>query len=248
METAVPGQIKHAFRQSGLSEIRTGLEVSGDIASNGTVYSQNEACLTGIQAYTKTEVNNALALKAPLASPALTGTATASNLTVSTNLLIGATNVMTSLNSKANASDVYTRAQIISAFQPLIDSFTAPLKYTESILTGINTLSIDPEAILTIGDIDSSGTLTIDTIEAKAANHVRFTNNVLVEGNLDAELDISCRKLTVTEFHPIKPYIALYVAGNAISTSTAVGYLAPSNFTMTRVGAGLYTFNFTPAH
>jgi hypothetical protein len=44
METAVPGQIKHAFRQSGLSEIRTGLEVSGDISSNGTVWSQNEAC------------------------------------------------------------------------------------------------------------------------------------------------------------------------------------------------------------
>ena len=100
---------------------------------------------------------------------------------------------------------------------------------------------------MTIGDIDSSGTLSIDTIETKAANHVRFTNNVLVEGNLDAELDISCRKLTVTEFHPIKPYIALYVAGNAISTSTNVGFLPPSSFTVIRP-SNAYTFTFTNAH
>ena len=41
-----------------------------------------------------------LALKAPLASPALTGTATAVNLTVSGTLLNGTTNVLTSLNNK----------------------------------------------------------------------------------------------------------------------------------------------------
>jgi hypothetical protein len=98
METAVPGQIKHAFRQSGLSEIRTELQVSGDISSNGTVWSQNEACLTGVQAYTKTEVISALALKASLASPALTGTTTAANLTVSGNLTVNGTTTFTQAN------------------------------------------------------------------------------------------------------------------------------------------------------
>ena len=44
-----------------------------------------------------TSIGNALNLKAPLASPALTGTATAAALTVSGALLIGTTNVMTEL-------------------------------------------------------------------------------------------------------------------------------------------------------
>jgi hypothetical protein len=105
METAVPGQIKHAFRQSGLSEIRTGLEVSGDIASNGTVWSQNEACLTGIQAYTKAEVNTALNLKAPLATPNFTGTATFNNVAIANQLLVGIVDVMSTLNNKAPNSN-----------------------------------------------------------------------------------------------------------------------------------------------
>ena len=114
METAVPGKIKHAFRQSGLSEIRTGLEVSGDISSNGTVWSQHEACLTGIQAFTKSEVNTALALKAPLASPALTGTATAVNLTISGNLLAGTTNVLTALGEKATTTALNLKPPLAS--------------------------------------------------------------------------------------------------------------------------------------
>ena len=101
METAVPGQIMHAFRQSGLSNIRTELQVSGDIASTGTVWSQNEACLTGIQAYTKAQVNTALNLKAPLATPNFTGTATFNNVAIANQLLVGIVDVMSTLNNKA---------------------------------------------------------------------------------------------------------------------------------------------------
>ena len=48
-----------------------------------------------------TTMVNALAVKAPLASPALTGTATAVNLTVSGNLLKGTTNIIDELALKA---------------------------------------------------------------------------------------------------------------------------------------------------
>jgi hypothetical protein len=229
METAVPGQIKHAFRQSGLSEIRTELQVSGDISSNGTVWSQNEACLTGVQAYTKTEVISALALKAPLASPALTGTATAVNLTVSGTLLAGTTNVLTTLNSKANTSDVYTRTQIENALQQKIDSFVAPLKYTENLLTGINSLSIDPTASLAIGNV--------------AAASAQITNNCTIGGTCNIT-----GALTTTAFYAHKPYVALYVQANVIQTSTNVGFLAPSAFTMTHATNGLYSITFTPPH
>ena len=37
METAVPGQIMHAFRQSDMSTIRNGLQVTGDMAATGVV-------------------------------------------------------------------------------------------------------------------------------------------------------------------------------------------------------------------
>ena len=51
-----------------------------------------------VSSYTQTALN----LKAPLASPALTGTATAVNLTVSGTLLNGTTNVLTALGEKGN--------------------------------------------------------------------------------------------------------------------------------------------------
>ena len=50
-------------------------------------------------------MNTALALKAPLASPALTGTASAGDLTVSGNLLAGTTNVLTALGEKATTTN-----------------------------------------------------------------------------------------------------------------------------------------------
>ena len=79
------------------------------------------------------------------------------NLTVSGNLLVGTTNVLSTLNSKSNTSDVYTKIQTESGFQPKIDNITAPLKYTESILTGVgNTLSLD-----TTGTFSIAGNLSV---------------------------------------------------------------------------------------
>ena len=59
-------------------------------------------------------MNISLALKAPLASPALTGTATAVNLTVSGNLLAGTTNVLTALGEKATTTALNLKAPLAS--------------------------------------------------------------------------------------------------------------------------------------
>ena len=192
--------------------------------------------------------------KAPKASPAFTGLVTASNLTVATNLLIGTTNVLSSLNSKANTSDTYTKTETANFFHPKINTFVSPLKSELNILSGINSLSIDTTANLTIADIECSGTLSIDTIETKLSDHIQVNDNLTVagniatNGNLDVDFDITCRKLTITQFHPIKPYVALAVQSGAILTANAVGFLAPSSFTLTHTVGGLYSFNFTPAH
>ena len=162
----------------------------------------------------------ALDLKAPLASPALTGTATASNLTVATNLLIGTTNVLTSLNSKANTSDTYTRTQTVSLFQPLISSFGSPLRSDLNILSGVTTLSIEPTAILTIRDIDCSGTLSIDTIEVKQSDHIQCNNNLTIAGNLIVE-----------GFTDARPYVSLRVI-----TSTAAPAVASTGTTAASIG------------
>jgi hypothetical protein len=243
METAVPGQIKHACRQSGLSEIRTELQVSGDISSNGTVWSQNEACLTGIQAYTKTEVNNALALKAPLASPALTGTATAVNLTVSGTLLAGTTNVLTTLNSKANTSDVYTRTQIENALQPKIASFVAPLKYTENILTGINTLSIDATVPFPTGDIECSGTLSVDTIETRFSDTIQINDNVTITGEL-----VVAGNNMVQMLNPYWVAVVIgFSGGNPYFIRNGGRYAATALTRMSGQATGVVQFDF-PAH
>jgi hypothetical protein len=86
----------------------------------------------------------ALDLKAPKASPTFSGTATAADLTVNGALVVGTTNVVSALNLKANTSDVYTKTQIETTLQPKISAFNAPLKYTSNVLTGFNSLSLDP--------------------------------------------------------------------------------------------------------
>ena len=63
------------------------------------------AALNNDSTYAAT-ITSALAAKAPLASPASTGIATAAALTVSGNLINGTTNVLTSLNSKATTADL----------------------------------------------------------------------------------------------------------------------------------------------
>jgi hypothetical protein len=106
-------------------------------------------------------------------------------------LLVGTTNVASALNLKADTSSVYTRSQAAAAFQSTL-SFLSPLKNTVNILSNVQEVSIDTTVAFPIGDIESSGTLSIDTIEAHLADHVQFNNNLSVEGNLYAtgNLDI----------------------------------------------------------
>ena len=69
-------------------------------------------------------------------------------------------------------------------FQTIIDSFDAPLKFTENILTSFNTLSIDPTATLAIGDVECSGILRVDTIETKLSDTIQINDNVTITGDL----------------------------------------------------------------
>jgi hypothetical protein len=173
----------------------------------------------------------ALNLKAPLASPALTGTATAANLTVATNLLIGATNVLTTLNLKANTTDTYTRTQVANLFQPLITTFGSPLRCDVNILSGLSTLSIEETAVLTIGDINSSGVLSVDTIEVKNSDHIQVNNNFTINGNL-----------VVEGFNDARPYASLRVitstaAPAVASTGTNAGSIGtPGVVALTQLG------------
>ena len=74
------------------------------------------------------------------------------------------------------------------------------------------------------------------------AGTAQFYSNVIADANLSVY-----GNLTVSGFYPIKPWVAFYVQGSAISTSTNVGFLPPSSFTMTRP-SNAYTFTFTNAH
>ena len=64
--------------------------------------------------YSKAYIDTELNKKAALVSPAFTGTATAINLTVSSALIVGTTNVLTSLNSKVTTTDVALKAPLAS--------------------------------------------------------------------------------------------------------------------------------------
>jgi hypothetical protein len=184
----------------------------------------------------------ALDLKAPKESPIFSGTATAADLTVSGTLRVGTTNVLSTLNLKANASDVYTRAQIETNMQPRIASFDAPLKYTENLLTGINSLSIDSTVPFPIGNIECSGTLSIDTIEARFAYHIHFDNNLTVSGNIQTigNLDITGE----INFKSIKPWIGLLVNTSGAITVN-VGQVPTSEITVS-LSNNIFTITYTP--
>ena len=165
---------------------------------------------------------------------------------------------MSTLNLKANASDVYTRAQMESDFHTKIDSFDAPLKFTENILTYFNTLSINPAETLSIGGIQCSGTLRVDTMEKKTSDHIQVYSNLSVagnlftSGNLDVDLDISCRKLTTSAFYPVKPWVSCLISTsptNVVSVAS-YGFCEITVANITRVGTGnkAYTITFPSIH
>ena len=103
-----------------------------------------------------------------------------------------------------------------SDFQPKIDAFEAPLKYTENLLTATNTLSIDPTELLTIGSILCSEVLNADTLDTNLSDHIQVNSNLSVAGNLftNGNLDVDGTIIC----HDIKgrnsPFLGLYVAAN----------------------------------
>jgi hypothetical protein len=145
-----------------------------------------------------------------------------------------------------------------SDFQTKIDSFDAPLKFTENILSSFNTLSIDPTAALSIGDVECSGTLRVDTIQKKTSDHIQVNSNLSVagnlftNGNLDVDLDISCRKLTMTAFHPVKPWVSCLITTSASNVVSLFNYgfceLTVANITRVGTGNKAYTITFPSIH
>jgi hypothetical protein len=109
------------------------------------------------------------------------------------------------------------------------------------LLTATNILCNDLKSSGTPGVkiLKSDGGVALEIFDAGTA---QFYSNVIADANLTVY-----GTLSTTSFFPIKPYAALYVQGNAISTSTNVGFLAPSAFTMTRP-SNAYQFTFTNAH
>ena len=109
----------------------TGLTLSSDA---------NKIVITGIDAYTKDEVAALASVYATLASPALTGTASAVNLTVSANLavgtggnlVVGTKNIITELENKA------TKAEVTTKISELIGTAPAILDTLQEIASSIN--------------------------------------------------------------------------------------------------------------
>ncbi len=264
METAVPGQIKHAFRQSGLSTIRTPLEVSGDIATNGTVCSQNEACLTNIQAYTKTEVTNLLAPKANSTSVFL----------------------KTETYSRAQSEALFTY-KIDTYTSPLrlaINPVTFATDLRVDPLMDLSIANITATSITTTGNAAITGSLsaagltchTIKSPSAATGVEIRSVGNTLLAKAFDSgqtqlysSLDVSTSvtiggNLTLTGYLAAKPFVSLRIitAAGTPSTATVIGTAGGSlvqqygfiqNVTTSRgtVGAAnafIYTFTWTTPH
>ena len=95
-------------------------------------------------------------------------------------------------------------------------------------------------------NIGTSSLLTENALLVDASARIEGALRVIGNANVDGSLTVAAN-LTVTGFYPVKPWIALYVQGNAISTAINVGFLAPSAFTMTRPSSA-YTFTFTTPH
>ena len=80
------------------------------------------------------------------------------NVEVSGGLQLGSVNVLSTLQGKANASDVYTKSDAALIFQPMWTSITSPLRSSTN-SNGETSLGINPTADLTIFSMNVSGAL-----------------------------------------------------------------------------------------
>jgi hypothetical protein len=209
-------------------------------------------------------VNAALVLKAPLASPALTGTATASNLTVATNLLIGTTNVLTALGEKATTTALDLKAPKESpaltgtATAANLTVATNLLIGTTNVLTTLNSKANTSDTytrtqvanlfqplITTFGSplrcdvniLSGLSTLSIEETAALAVGNIDCSGTLTVSGNVN-----------LTSFLPIKPWAGCEVrmSGTTVTVSQSTGYNTMTALNVIRTEAGVYTLSFPP--
>ena len=82
----------------------------GDLWVNGNMTATGNLTINGTIAGYSTQAN--MDLKAPMASPTFTGTATAAALTVSGTLLVGTTNVVDALGDKATLAQLALKTNV----------------------------------------------------------------------------------------------------------------------------------------
>ena len=133
------------------------------------------------------------------------GATAAANLIVSGALVVGTTNVLSALNLKANASDVYTRAQTEAGLQPKIYVFDAPLNYTQNLLTGVNSLSSDSTSLLSsVSRIMCTNTSDAPTLSYRSEG----TKLVLYDNLSGSTLDYSIG---------VEPYNMFFTVADSLS-------------------------------
>ena len=109
-------------------------------------------------------------------------------------------------------------------------------------------MSIEETATLTIGDIESSGTLSIDTIETKLSDHIQVNNNFTVAGNIatngnvDVDGAITCGDIKGRN----RPFFGLYVAANG-SILANVGQVQ-TGITVVVASSNAYAITSTTPH
>ena len=135
---------------------------------------------TMINALANKATTTEVATKAPLASPALTGNATATNLTVTGNLINGTTNILTELGTKATTTVVATKAPLAS---PALtgDATAVNLSVSGNLIAGTT-------SILT--ELGTKATTTVVARKAPLASPAltgtATATNLTVTGNLIA--------------------------------------------------------------
>ena len=124
-----------------------------------------------------------------------------------------------------------------------------------NILSGTTSLSIEETASLVIGDIESSGTLSIDTIETKFSDHIQVNDNFTVAGNVLANGNLAvdgtltvAGSVNLTSFLPIKPWAGCEVrmSGTTVTVSQSTGYNTMTALNVIRSAVGVYTISFPP--
>lgn len=164
------------------------------------------AAALGDDANFSTTVTNSLATKAPLASPALTGTPTAPTATANTNTTQLATTayVQGELANEANWNTAYGWGDHgvegyltdYTVTQGDVTQHQAALSITESQISDLGSYLTGNQTITLSGDVSGSGTTSISvTVADDSHNHV-ISNVDNLQTTLDGKVDVSGDTMT----------------------------------------------------